>query len=46
VPYAIDLKNCGLPKLLKIAYLIEIDEIESEMRLNQISTLQWAGDTR
>jgi hypothetical protein len=30
----------------EIAYLIEIDEIQSGMRLNQISNLQRAGDTR
>jgi len=30
----------------KIAYLVEIDEIQSGIRLNQISNLQWAGDTR
>jgi hypothetical protein len=30
----------------EIAYLIEIDEIQSGKGLNQISNLQWAGDTR
>jgi hypothetical protein len=30
----------------EFAYMIEIDEIETGMRLNQISTLQRAGDTR
>jgi len=30
----------------KIAYLIEIDEIQSGRGLNQISNLQWARDTR
>jgi len=31
---------------IEIAYLIEIDEIESGRGINQISTLQRAGDTR
>jgi hypothetical protein len=35
-----------IAQIAEIAYLIEIDEIESERGLNQISTLQWARDTR
>jgi hypothetical protein len=35
-----------IAQIAEIAYLIEIDEIESGRGLNQISTLQRAGDTR
>jgi hypothetical protein len=35
-----------IAQTVEIAYLIEIDEIQSGRGLNQISNLQRAGDTR
>jgi hypothetical protein len=39
-------KELRISQIAEIAYLIEINEIESGIGLNQISTLQRAGDTR
>lgn len=39
-------KELQISQIVEIAYLIEINKIESGIGLNQISTLQWAGDTR
>ncbi|XP_062170522.1 uncharacterized protein LOC133876256 [Alnus glutinosa] len=43
---ASNMRELRISQTVEIAYLIEINEIESGRGLNQISTLQRAGDTR